>query len=114
MALARRAVLVNSLLGQSSGCHVTYSSCQVTVLPFTVSCPGTYNGAILSPAQLLPCGYRSYTVSPSPSLGNTGPPLSPAVRNLVDSHRIKDLSSIVGTGPGNRLLKGYDPHCPVY
>ena len=34
-------------------------------------------------------------------------PLSPAVRYLVFTHNISDLSQLTPTGPGQRLLKGY-------
>ena len=33
--------------------------------------------------------------------------LSPAVRYLVYTHNISDLSQLTPTGPGQRLLKGY-------
>ena len=32
--------------------------------------------------------------------------LSPAVRYLVDTHKIQDTGVILGTGPKSRLLKG--------
>ena len=97
---------VLGLLARSSGGYSTRSSClrrglllsrwgSITSTPTHCCC--------LSPAVQLPAGDRPYT---SPAVDYIRP-LSPAVRHLVDSHNINDLSSITATGPGQRLLKGY-------
>ena len=51
--------------------------------------------------------YRTLSQAPAgPAAVDLGPSLSPAVRYLIGTHSITDLSAIQASGPKNRLLKG--------
>lgn len=103
MATLREVQWVLGLLTRSSGSYRTHSSWLRRGLnmwsPIPTHC------CCLSPTEQLLAGHihRPYT-SPAVQYNR---PLSPAVRHIVDSHNINDLSAITATGPGQRLLKGY-------